>query len=810
MIIKCPQCGRETELEHVERGRHVECMCGSRFFLDELTVVQDYSAIDQAPPEKIGPYKIERFIGRGGMGRVYKGIHPSLGLPVAVKILLPEFANNAVFKARFIQSAKICAKLNHPNIVRVYDFGTTDDGTLYLVMEYIAGGTLHDLLMRSGPLDPEKTARIAEAVCDGLEVAWSHGIVHRDIKPDNLMITSEGEYKLSDLGLAKYEPGAGEKASWRSDTLELSSLGTPDYMAPEQALNAANCDIRADIYSLGITLYQLLSGRLPFIASSREEVRRMHLEVEAKLPGYYRPGIPMDLEYIVMRCIQKRRTDRYQTPADLHADLRAYLEGAPLPSTTSGPDPESAVPRMPASPALPGKESKGGWRPTLILLALLLCGAAVIFAKIAAFRTAESENGGNPSAESGAGEESKRDDSASRGRVRLDRDGVWADTLKFAQAALRDRSDFAMAILNLKSFENDADPKRRAEARELLKRLDTACREEIRERRIRLDRQAQKLLDQEKYEEVLRLYDSGFADLREESRGVREEIAENLTRKIEERNVRRAKAAEFLEKKIVPLLAAGEYEAAEELYLSKDNPVRTGTKILDLIRQCASVPRLFAEQMRSRTGQDCFFRFRSEPFASWGPGGMKILEVEPPEIYVQAEGRRMFTIRDLTWDEQASEIEKLPGTTGEGRTLWLIGACFREVPEEAMTLAKQLPAELRESYSRYLTDWNRKRTQELFRSELRNFLNEVGYTSKDVPEPDQLQQIRLFSALDWSDEETCSGLYDRLDLLIRRYIGLPDLEPYVSALRHIRADVEEHIIDQPKIPARGSVQRTGE
>ena len=806
MIIKCPQCGRETELEHVERGRHVECTCGSRFSLDELTVLRDYSAIDQAPPEKIGPYKIERFIGRGGMGRVYKGIHPTLGLPVAVKILLPEFANNAVFKAGFIQSAKICARLNHPNIVRVYDFGTTEDGTLYLVMEYIAGGTLHDLLMRSGPLDPEKTARIAEAVCDGLEVAWRHGIVHRDIKPDNLMITSEGEYKLSDLGLAKYEPTDGSTKAWNNDVLELSSLGTPDYMAPEQSLNAANCDIRADIYSLGITLYQLLSGRLPFIASSRDEMRRMHLEEEARLPGYYRPGIPMDLEYIVMRCIQKRRTDRYQTPADLHADLRAYLEGSPLPSTTSGPEPAPSSAPPPPEPSRPRK--RAGLFATIIPTALA-CAAVVVLALVV-FRSSDLRQKGESTDGAAAGaDESRRENAASRGRVRLNRDGVWAETLRFAEAALRDRTDFAMAILNLKSFENDDDPKRRTEARDLLKRLETACRDEIRQRHLRLEEQTRPLLDREEYEEVLRLYESGFADLREESRSLREEIAATMAERMAERDARRVKSAEFLEKKIVPLLAAEEYDAAGELYLSKDNPDRVQTKLLNLIRQCASIPRLFAEGMNGQTGQYCSFRFRSEPFASWGLGGMQILGVEPPVIYVQAEGRRSFTIRDLSWDEQAAEIEKLPGIQPDSRTLWLIGASMKDVPDEAVRLAKKLPGELREPYSRYLDEWNRKRSLELFRSELRGFLNEVGYTSKDVPEPDQLLRIRLFSAVDWSDEETCSSLYDSLDLLIRKYSGLPGLESYIDALQHIRSDVEEHLSNQPQMPLRGTL-RTGE
>ena len=142
MLILCPYCRKQNEIEHVERGNNVECTCGATFGLDDSTVLADYSAVDAPPPKQIGPYPIERFIGRGGMGRVYLGKHPQLNIPVAIKTLFPEYAAKPELRDRFMQTAKICAKLDHPNIVRVYDFGFEEDGSPYLVLEYIAGSRL--------------------------------------------------------------------------------------------------------------------------------------------------------------------------------------------------------------------------------------------------------------------------------------------------------------------------------------------------------------------------------------------------------------------------------------------------------------------------------------------------------------------------------------------------------------------------------------------------------------------------------------------------------------------------------------------
>lgn len=373
MLIVCPGCGKKQEIEHVERGRRAECLCGTVFTLDDATVLRDYTELDSPPPEKIGPYPIERFIGRGGMGRVYKGFHPGLQMPVAVKTLLKEYANNEPFKDRFIKSARICAKLSHPNVVRVYDFGVTADGTLYLVLEYIGGGTLFDLLSRSGPLTPKRTAEAGLAMCGALEAAEKAGIVHRDIKPDNIMIDSEGVYKLSDLGLAKIEAKNPPPKVNLSETVSFTGLGTPEYMAPEQALDAKHADLRADIYSLGVTLYQLVTGRLPFDAHDPLELRRKHFEELPKVPGEYRDDIPFALDFIIMKCMQKDKSERYQTPEELRADLEAFLAGRELPSENTLEPSEKAEP--PAAPPAPASA-----RRLILLLALLLAMTFLMFA----------------------------------------------------------------------------------------------------------------------------------------------------------------------------------------------------------------------------------------------------------------------------------------------------------------------------------------------------------------------------------------------------------------------------------------------
>lgn len=329
VLILCPVCKKKTEIEHVERGRHVVCGCGEKFTLNDQTVISDYSQLDEPPPEMIGPYPVTRLIGHGGMGKVYLGTHPKLNLPVAIKVLPPQYAKDPGSKERFVKTARISAKLQHQNVVCVYDFGTMDDGAPYLVLEYVSGGTLYEQLRDTGPLSPTRVAEVGCSICSALSQAARVGIVHRDVKPDNIMLTKDRICKLSDLGLAKINldenAALRAKRRYQSETTGHGGLGTPEYTAPEQSLDAKNCDTRADIYSLGVTMYELVTGKLPFDSHDSVELRRMHLEAEPTPAHELRPDLPSMLEYIISRCIKKDPAERYQTPDELRADLEAFL-----------------------------------------------------------------------------------------------------------------------------------------------------------------------------------------------------------------------------------------------------------------------------------------------------------------------------------------------------------------------------------------------------------------------------------------------------------------------------------------------------
>ena len=390
MKIRCPKCKRVSEIAHVDHGRNVICSCRNVFQIEESTVIEEYSLPDRKPPETIGRYPIKRFIGRGGSGCVYEGVHPELGIPVAVKTLLPDFAGNKTARNLFYQASRIYAKADHPNIVKVYEAGKDASGAPFLVMEYLPGGTLADKLLERKTFSPKEAAGIGAAVCRALTATAKLGIVHRDVKPDNIMISADGQYKLTDLGLAKLDtsslPGNGARVlneDFPVQGLPMTGFGTLEYMSPEQYLYSDDCDVRSDIYSLGVTLYHLAAGRLPFETAARTELRRMHLSVEPLVPSAYAPGIPIDFDYIVLRCLQKSPEDRYQTPEELLADLEAFLADTPLPSTTSGAEP-AVLPQPLAPSQAPALRSRPGFpllAAVVLLLMILILGLMMVFMK---------------------------------------------------------------------------------------------------------------------------------------------------------------------------------------------------------------------------------------------------------------------------------------------------------------------------------------------------------------------------------------------------------------------------------------------
>lgn len=285
---------------------------------------------------RIPGFKLLKRLGRGSMGTVYKARQLNLDRLVAIKILASFLSENTAFVKRFLKEARVIGKLNHPNIVQGFDAGEVD-GTYYFAMEYCSGPTVLTLLQRGGALDQDRSLRIALQVARALEHAASQGLVHRDVKPDNIMIVQGGVAKLCDLGLAKdVSRGSGS-------TEKGATLGTPNYISPEQARGDANVDIRSDIYSLGATLYHMVTGVPPFDGPNPTVIMVKHLNEPPLPPRVRNREIDARLQPIIMKMLAKNPDDRYQTPSDLVRDLQGLLT-----SRATGKDGGGAPPPRPA------------------------------------------------------------------------------------------------------------------------------------------------------------------------------------------------------------------------------------------------------------------------------------------------------------------------------------------------------------------------------------------------------------------------------------------------------------------------------
>jgi serine/threonine-protein kinase len=260
----------------------------------------------------IAGYKILEKIGSGSMGTVHKAKQLSLDRTVAIKILAPHLSHKPEYVERFLREARAVARLNHPNVISGIDVGEAE-GFRYFVMEYASGHTIRRLLERGGPMDESRVLRIALQIARALDHAHHAGLVHRDVKPDNILVTGEGVAKLCDLGLAKdrAEPG--------------KPLGTPNYISPEQAMGDADVDIRSDLYSFGATLYHMLAGRPPFEGTGRV-VMTKHVAEEPQPLREFEPDVSDDMQAIVQRLMRKERGQRFQTPRDLIGALEALEE----------------------------------------------------------------------------------------------------------------------------------------------------------------------------------------------------------------------------------------------------------------------------------------------------------------------------------------------------------------------------------------------------------------------------------------------------------------------------------------------------
>ena len=259
-------------------------------------------------------YEIVGKIGTGGMADVYKAMDHKLNRFVAVKVLKPEFREDTTFIKKFRSEAQAAAGLTHPNIVNVFDVGD-DGGVYYIVMELIEGITLKEYISKKGKLSIKEATSIAIQVSMGLEAAHSHGIVHRDVKPQNIIISTDGKVKVTDFGIAR---------AASSNTISSNVMGSVHYSSPEQ-VRGGYSDEKSDIYSLGITLYEMVTGRVPFDGDTTVAIAIKHLQEEIVPPSIYTPELPHSLEQIILKCTQKSVDRRYQNMEDVIADLKHSL-----------------------------------------------------------------------------------------------------------------------------------------------------------------------------------------------------------------------------------------------------------------------------------------------------------------------------------------------------------------------------------------------------------------------------------------------------------------------------------------------------
>ena len=327
-------------------------------------VTQPLAATQQlAPPlepgTSFGPYRILGLLGEGGMGQVYQAVQGTLERLVALKVMRPELAKDPQFAERFVREARAAASVCHQHVTVIFDAGE-QDGRLYMAFQFVPGGDLDALLRRRTAMPAAEALALIAGCCEGLQAIHEAGLVHRDIKPHNIFLDEQGRPKLGDFGLARQAEGSDRM------TLTGVGMGTPSYMAPEQAQGLADIDIRADLHALGGTLFTLLTGKPPFTGLTPWMVVNAVCNDPAPDPRAMLPALPEPVAAIVLRCMAKRREERYQTPLELRDDalrVRAALTGEPL---AAGPLP--ALPQAGAHPFL----RRQGWPWAAVGAAALL------------------------------------------------------------------------------------------------------------------------------------------------------------------------------------------------------------------------------------------------------------------------------------------------------------------------------------------------------------------------------------------------------------------------------------------------------
>ncbi len=319
---KCPNCGREF--------KDTNTLCPS-----DGTVLE--KAKDELAGKTLaGKYRIEEFLSEGGMGTVYKATHILMDKTVAIKVLHPALAADDKIVARFSREARAASRISHPHALNVTDFGEDEDGVVFLVMEFLNGPTLKEVVRGEGPMSLPRAVEIMRQVCGALEAAHAENVVHRDLKTDNIMLLDIGGgdwVKVLDFGIAKILETDGKDPELTAPNL---IIGTPQYMSPEQCSQASEIDSRSDIYSLGIILYEMLAGHVPFSAESPTAVMMKHLQEEPPDLLEERSDLSKEVAAVVARALAKRPDDRFQTVGELTEGLTKAAE-AEAPTATVPP-----------------------------------------------------------------------------------------------------------------------------------------------------------------------------------------------------------------------------------------------------------------------------------------------------------------------------------------------------------------------------------------------------------------------------------------------------------------------------------------
>jgi len=310
---RCPKCGKEYE--------NANTLCPS-----------DGEVLEKVSDDLIGQtlaskYRIEELINEGGMGAVYRGTHVLMDKVVAIKVLHPSLAADDKIVARFSREAKAASRISHPHALNVTDFGEDENGIVFLVMEYLKGETLKEVIHKDGPMPIERAVEIIRQVCGALEAAHAEGVVHRDLKSDNIMLLDMGDgdwAKVLDFGIAKITEKVGQDPALTAPNL---IIGTPQYMSPEQCSQAANIDSRSDIYSLGVIIYEMLVGHVPFTGESPTAIMMKHLQEPPPSVLEERKDLPAAVGRVVMQAMAKRPEYRYQTVSELSEGLALAAEG---------------------------------------------------------------------------------------------------------------------------------------------------------------------------------------------------------------------------------------------------------------------------------------------------------------------------------------------------------------------------------------------------------------------------------------------------------------------------------------------------